>query len=114
MWLQRQSTPQGWSDEAERRERALWEAGPSAFWLDPDRWYGVRDPHRDMLWHHLHERPGRPPPAQIVDHEPHCSHRGDRVFRLLARANEEEYLGRCDEALELRAAAVEQARAYRS
>lgn len=45
----------------DRTERELWEAGKSAFWLDPDRWHKVpfgMDGRLKPFWMYLHRRPG--------------------------------------------------------
>ncbi len=81
----------------DRLEDEAWARDPSAFWLDPDRWHGVEDTHRDMFWMKLDERP---PPAVFYRPHAHVLIEGPRQpgtyhvverelgLAILARANE--------------------------
>lgn len=46
--------------DGDAQERDLWEAGKSAFWLDPDRWHNVpfgMDGRLKPFWMYLDRRP---------------------------------------------------------
>lgn len=85
-------------------ERRLWEFNPLAFWLDPDRWHGVKDPWRDMLWDHLDERPQRYP--RIPEAPRRTNAQRDDALELLAEANAYEEAGCHDLAVLMRRRAV--------
>lgn len=77
------------SDE-DARDRQLWETGRSAFWLDPDRWYGCDDPRRDMIWMHLDERPETPWGAlrEPMPWETISTVNREQALHLLSKAND--------------------------
>lgn len=80
-------------------ERELWLANPLAFWLDPDRWYGV--PPGQPFWLHLDKRPRR----RIASPEP-VPPGPDGALPLLRQANEAEDVGEHDVAMILRRQAI--------